>query len=93
MAALKPLGYEIINLGNDRPVVLADVIGIIEDCLEKEAVIEHIPSDPTDVRSTQADITRARQLLDWTPTVPIEEGIRRVVDWYRDNREWAKDIR
>ena len=93
VAALKPVGYEIINLGNDRPVVLADAIGLIEDCLEKKARIQYAPTHPTDVRATWADISRARELLGWHPEVPVEEGIRRTVDWYRENREWAREIR
>ena len=39
---------------------------------------------------TWADIGRARRLLGWVPEVSIEEGIRRTVTWYLDNREWAK---
>ena len=93
VAALKPLGHEIINLGGDRPVVLADVIAMIEECLEKKARIEYAPMHPADVRATWADIRRAQELLGWRPRVSIEEGIKRTVDWYRENREWAKDIR
>ena len=93
VAALKPLGYEVINLGGDRPVVLADVITLIEECLEKKARIEYAPMHPADVRATWADIHRAQELLEWRPKVSIEEGIKRTVDWYRENREWAMDIR
>ncbi len=66
---------------------------MIEHYLEKESIIEHVPTHPADVQATWADVGRARQLLDWRPEVSVEEGIRRCVDWYRDNREWAKDIR
>ena len=93
VAALKPVGYEVINLGGDRPVVLADAIATIEECLEKKARIEYAPLHPTDVRATWADVRRAQELLGWRPQVSIEEGIKRTVDWYRENREWAKDIR
>ena len=93
VAALKPLGYEIINLGNDSPVTVGDTIRMIEHYLEKEAIVEHVPMHPADVQATWADVGRARQLLDWRPEVSVEEGIRRCVDWYRDNREWAKEIR
>ena len=48
---------------------------------------------PADVQATWADVGRAGRLLDWRPEVSVEDGIRRCVDWYRDNREWAKDIR
>ena len=92
VSALKPLGYEIINLGGDRPVVLADVIKMIEDCLGKKARIDYAPMHSADVRATWADIRRAEELLDWRPQVSIEEGVKRTVRWYLDNREWAKDI-
>ena len=93
VAALKPLGYEVINLGNDGPVSVEDTIRIVEGLLEKKAIIEHVPMHPADVQATWADVGRAGRLLDWRPEVSVEDGIRRCVDWYRDNREWAKDIR
>ena len=81
--ALRPLGYEIINLGSDRPVVLADVITMIEDAVGKKARIQYAPMHSADVRATWADIRRAGRLLDWQPEVSIEEGISRTVSWYR----------
>jgi nucleoside-diphosphate-sugar epimerase len=93
VAALKPLGYEIINLGGDRRTVLADVISMIEDLLGKKAILEYTPAHPADSRSSWADIERAGTLLDWRPEVSIEEGVRRTVEWYQENREWAKDLR
>ena len=93
VAALDAPGYEIINLGSDRPVVLNDVIEMIEGCLGKKAQVEYAPMHGADVRATWADIDRAQRLLGWRPEIPIEEGIRRTVEWYRENRSWAKDIR
>jgi nucleoside-diphosphate-sugar epimerase len=92
VAAIIPLGYEIINLGSDRPVVLSDVIGMIEAYLERKASIQHSPAHSTDVRATWAHIGRAKELLGWRPEVSLEEGIRRTAEWYRRNREWAKEI-
>ena len=93
VAATRPLGYEVINLGNDRPTKVADVISMLEDCMEKKAVIEYGPENPTDVKSTRASIEQAENLLGWRPQVSIEEGLRRSVDWYMENRDWAKDIK
>ena len=92
IAALKPLGFEVINLGSDRPVKLNHVIHLIEKYLGKKAQIEYQPRHPADVPKTWADITRARELLGWRPLVSIEEGIQRTVAWYLDNREWVKDV-
>jgi len=45
-----------------------------------------------DVRATWANIDKARDLLGWAPQVHLEEGLKRSVDWYMDNRDWAKDV-
>ena len=92
-AALTLQGYETINLGNDRPVVLNDVIRMIEDAVGRHAQIQYRPRHPADPLITWADIGRAQKLLDWTPVVGIEEGIRRAVAWYTENREWAKSLK
>ncbi len=92
IAGLKPLGFEVINLGSDRPVKLNRVIQLIEQSLGKKAKIEYQPRHPADVPATWADITRARELLGWRPLVSIEEGIQRTVEWYLENREWAKNV-
>ena len=47
---------------------------------------------PADPLITWADLGRAQKLLGWTPLVGIEEGIRRTVAWYMENREWAKSL-
>ena len=93
IAATRHLGYETINLGGDRPVKVAEIISMLEDCMEKKAVIEYGAENPTDVQSTWASIERAEELLGWRPEVSIEEGLRRSVDWYMENRDWAKDIK
>ncbi|MBI4522531.1 MAG: SDR family NAD(P)-dependent oxidoreductase [Deltaproteobacteria bacterium] len=93
VAALKPVGFEIINLGSDRPVVLMDAIHLIERLVQREAKIQREPAHPADVAATWADITKARSILGWEPRISIEEGIARSVRWYRENREWVRAIR
>ena len=93
VAALKPLGYEIINLGSDRPTVLANAIALIEQVLGKKAQIDYAPRHSADVLATWADIRRAGQLLDWRPQVSFEDGVRGAIEWYEQNREWARGIR
>jgi nucleoside-diphosphate-sugar epimerase len=92
IAALKPLGYEIINLGGDRPVSLKWIIETIENLLGRNAVWRTAPMHPADVQATWADITKARTLLGWEPQISIEEGLRRSVEWYLANRDWAKEV-
>ncbi len=90
VAALRPLGYEVINLGNDRPVEINRVIGLIEEYVGKPARRIYEASHPADVPATWADIARARRFLHWEPQVPLEEGVRRTVDWYMHNRAWVR---
>jgi nucleoside-diphosphate-sugar epimerase len=87
IAALKPLGYEIVNLGGDSPTVLSDIIDRISQLLGRKAKIDFQPLHRADVTATWADIGKAGKLLDWRPQVSVEEGLRRSVEWYRANRE------
>ena len=92
VAALGLRGYETINPGYGSPVVLNDVIGLIEDAVGKEAKIQHRQRHPADPWMTWADIGRARDVMGWTPAVGIEEGIQSTVEWYLANRDWAKEL-
>lgn len=92
IAALKPVGFEIINLGNDNPTVLKDMISLLERLLDKKAAIVYGPSHPADAYATWANINKAREILKWEPTVSLEDGLRRCVSWYKENRDWAKTI-
>ena len=87
IAALQPCGYEIVNLGGDRPVRLSAIIDQIAALVGRRPRIERRPAHPADVPATWADIGKARQLLGWSPEVPVEEGLRRCVEWYRENRK------
>ena len=94
IAAQRPLGYEIINLGGgNNPVSMNSVIAQIETGLGKQAVIDQKPFHKADMKSTWADITKAKRLLDWEPKVSLEDGIRKTVEWHQSNRAWLNDIR
>jgi len=92
IAGLKPLGYEVINLGSDEPIVLMDAIRLVEELVGKKANIEYKPRHPADVLATWADIGKAERLLGWQPRASFAEGVARLAVWYRKNREWAKDV-
>ncbi len=92
-AALVPMGFEIINLGSDRPVTVKSVIASIESVLAKKAMIEWSPLHPADVPATWANISKARRLLGWEPTTTLEDGLRLAIEWYSENRSWASKIR
>jgi len=76
-------GYKIYNLGESRRVSLSALIGILEAEIGAKAVVKEMPEQPGDVRTTWADVSRARAELGYEPKVPIEEGIRRFVAWLR----------
>lgn len=82
MAALRRPGSAVINLGGNRPVTLTELIRQIERCLGERARVERRPPQPGEMRSTWADIRRARSLLGWRPRTSLEQGIRRTVDWH-----------
>lgn len=86
----KPLGYEIINLGNSRTVYLRDFIALVEKLAGKKANIVSYPMPPGDVPRTFADISKAKRLLAYDPQTPFEEGLARFVDWYRAEVEQGK---
>lgn len=92
VAALRPLGYQIINLGSDAPVVLADALAAVEAFLGKKAIVRYLPIHKSDVPATWANISKAEELLGWRPQVDMREGVRRLVEWYRENRSWASTI-
>ena len=93
VAALKPLGYQIINLGSDYPVKLNYIIRLIEENLNKKAKINYLPKHPADVSATWADINKAKEMLSWRPKVKTEEGIKRTVNWLKENWSWVRKIK
>ena len=91
--ALKPLGFEIINLGCDKPYKLLDFLRIIEEKLGKKAKLVHEPSHPADVDATWADIKKAKAILNWQPMKNISQGIEESIAWFSENKPLAKLIK
>ncbi|MCY3831684.1 MAG: SDR family NAD(P)-dependent oxidoreductase [Chloroflexi bacterium] len=84
LAALdKGLSYEIINLGCGAPISLADFVEIIKDYSGKNINTVSVPTPPSDPPITYCDNSKARELLGFTPSVSIQEGLRLTWDWYR----------
>lgn len=75
--------FEIFNLGESRTVELLYLISLIEENLGKKAKIKYLPQQPGDVPITFADISKAKKLLNYNPSTPIEIGIKNFVEWYR----------
>lgn len=76
-------GYRIYNLGEEKTIELCRLVDVIARALGREARLDFRPAQPGDVRTTFADVSRARAELGYAPRVGIEEGVRRFVEWYR----------
>jgi len=86
-------GFEIINLGNDNPVKINYVIKTIENLLEKKAKIKYLDRHPADVPRTCAKIDKARRILNWSPQIDIDTGLKIVVEWYKKEKDWVKEVK
>lgn len=75
--------YEIVNIGNSSPLPLHALVEQLEEALGVKAAIRSEPDQPGDVPLTYASIEKAKSLLGWQPRVPLAEGIRQFVAWYR----------
>ncbi len=76
--------WRIYNIGNSDPVRLLDYIKVYEKVLGKKAVLKMEPLQPGDVLATAADVRDLEQATGFRPTTPIESGVQRFADWYRD---------
>lgn len=89
---LKPMGFEIINLGGHESITINELIHRIEARIGKAAQIEMRPFHPADMTSSWANVEKAGRLLGWEPQVNLDEGIGRLVDWYQAERDWASQV-
>lgn len=92
IAGLKPLGYEVINLGSDEPVVLGEAIHLVEELVGKKARLEYRPRHLADVLATWANIGKAERLLGWRPQFTFQAGLTQLVKWYQTNQVWAREV-
>jgi UDP-glucuronate 4-epimerase len=79
-------GFEILNLGGADTTSLKDLVHWIAGELAVEPRIDYLPAQPGDVPITYADVSKAARLLGYAPKVPIREGLRRFVAWYRERQ-------
>ena len=93
VASLKPTGYEIINLGGGKnPISLNEIIDRLATQLKRKPVLEYLDPHEADMKSTWADIAKAKRVLGWQPETSISEGLEQCVDWYLANRPWSREI-
>lgn len=78
--------YEILNLGNSKPITLREMINIIGKVLKIEPRIQELPMQPGDVERTYADINKAKEMIGYEPKTAFEDGIINFVNWYKENK-------
>lgn len=82
-SAQYPGEFEIINLGESRTTSLSRLVELIGATLGVQPQIERHPMQPGDVNRTFADVSKARRLLGYNPTTPVEDGIPRFIEWFK----------
>jgi UDP-glucuronate 4-epimerase len=90
--ALKPVGYEIINLGGHEVITINTLIKLLEEVIGKKADVQYGPPNPADMFTNWADVSKAGELLGWEPQFNMRAGVEKLVEWYNAEREWASRI-
>ncbi|NLE99605.1 MAG: NAD-dependent epimerase/dehydratase family protein, partial [Anaerolineales bacterium] len=84
VAALdRPMGYQIINLGRGEPVRMVEFVTLVEALVGRQARMATPAAPPSEPPITYAEISKARELLGYEPTIPVSEGLRRLWVWYQ----------
>ena len=78
--------YEVLNIGNAQPVALRSLLKIIEKVMGIKAKVLERPSNKASVEKTHADIKKAKKIINWQPKTSFEEGIKKLVNWFKTNR-------
>lgn len=93
-AAMKDVGFQVINLGGgNNPVSINKMIELLENLLDKKAIINNKPFHSADMKETWADISKAKELLDWQPQISLEEGLKLAVEDFKANYDFYKQIK
>ncbi len=82
-----PGAFEIVNLGESETISLSRMISEIADVLQCEPMIQTFPMQDGDVMRTYADVSKARELLGYSPSVSFDQGIRLFADWFKARYE------
>jgi nucleoside-diphosphate-sugar epimerase len=92
LLALRPLGFEVVNLGGHETIKINDLIRMMEGVIGRRAEVRYGPAHPADVAANWANVEKAGRLLGWEPQVGLQEGLTRLVEWYKAERAWAKSV-
>ncbi len=90
--ALRPLGFEVINLGGHETITINDLVARMAELIGQPARVEYRPFHPADMQANWANVEKAGRLLGWEPAVSLQDGLPRLVEWYRAHRDWASQV-
>ena len=90
---LRPMGFQIINLGGHETITINELVEIFEKKTALKAIVEHRPRHPADMQANWANVEKAEELLGWRPEFSLDQGIEALVAWYRDERDWAREVK
>jgi UDP-glucuronate 4-epimerase len=86
-SSVSPAPARVYNVGNGSPASLGDLVTALEEELGTKARVRKVPMQPGDVANTWADCTALREEVGFEARIPIREGVRRFVEWYRQYHE------
>jgi len=92
IAGLKPVGFEIFNLGGHEVISMNDLIRLLEKIIGKQANIIQKPFPKADMKTSHADVTRAQTVLNWRPCINLEKGLGNTAEWYLSERNWLSQL-
>ncbi len=90
--ALKPLGFEIINLGGHEVITINGLIALLEELIGRKANVQYGPPNLADMFTNWADVSKAGRLLGWEPQFGLRAGVGKLVEWYAAEKHWASEI-
>jgi len=91
--SLKLKGYNVLNLGNNKPISINHLIVKISELSKNKIKINKKPPNPEDVPFTAANISRTKQLIGWAPKTGIDQGLQKTLKWHLKNKEWLSKIK
>lgn len=93
VSALEVEGHQVLNLGGgNAPLSIEALISQVEQILGRPAIIDRQPASQGDMQDTAAQIDHARSMLEWSPSVPPPEGLRRTIQWHKENADWLSHV-
>lgn len=84
LAFLEEAKGEVVNIGNDEEIPILELAKVVKELINSESEMEFHPLPKDDPPRRKPDISKAKTLLDWKPKVNLEEGLRRMIEWFKE---------